>query len=235
MSLKWSNFVASLISGAAYIPVTLKMTAIIFVISLFLGLVIATVRFYKVPVISQILAVFTTIYMGIPVMLAINVYYLAWYTMFPTIIKIFHLHKTLRDINFSIVAYVTLILSTMTILSEVFRGAYQSIDKLQFEAGYSIGLTKMQTLRRIILPQLVPVVMPNMLNMLTGTLKNMSIIFVIGLYEVMQGALIPCNKTYSYVEGYLAAAVIYWALVFVIERIGNVIEKKSVRFRRRAL
>lgn len=235
MSFNPDYFKECIIEGAKYIPITLKMTAIIFVASIIFGLIIATVRFYKIPVISQILATFVTIYLGIPMMLAINVYYLVFSTFYNRVVQFFNLSVTIRDADFSIVAYFTLIVSTSCWISETFRGAYKAIDKTQFEAGYSIGLTRFRTLTRIILPQIVPIVLPSMVNWLTGTLKGISMISVIGLYEIMNGAIVPCVKTYSYVEGYVAAAVIYWIIVVIIEQAGKLIEKRSGKYRRQTI
>ena len=235
MSFNLDYLKECIIAGAEYIPVTLKMTAIIFVVSVVLGLVIATVRFYKIPVLSQILATFVTVYLGVPTMLAINVYYLVFSTFYNSVAEFFNLSTTIRDANFNIVAYFTLIISTACWISETFRGAYKAIDKVQFEAGYSIGLTKFRTLTRIVLPQVVPIVLPSMVNWLTGTLKNMSMIYVIGLYEIMNGALVPCIRTYSYVEGYVAAAIIYWIIVVIIEQAGKILEKRSGRYRRQGV
>lgn len=235
MAFSLDNLKDSLISGAQYIPVTLKMTVIVFVISVLLGLIIATIRFYKVPAASQILAAFVTIYLGIPMMLAINVYYLIFTTSYNGIAEFFHLSTTLRDANYVIVAYLTLILETACRTSETFRGAYKAIDKIQFDAGYSIGLTKFRTLTRIIIPQLVPIVMPSVVNWITGTLKGISMISVIGLYEIMNGALVPCIQTYSYVEGYMAAAIIYWILVVIIEQVCKRVEIRGGKYRRQSV
>lgn len=221
-------------AGIQYIPVTLKMTVIIFVVSCIIGLLVATLRFYKVPVVSQCLAGFITIYLGVPIMLAINVYYLMFSTFYTPVMNFLHLSRTIRDANFNLVAYFTMIMSMSCMFSEIFRGAYRAIDKLQFEAGYSIGLTEFKTLTRVIFPQMIPVILPSMINSLTATLKNMSMVSIIGIYEVLNGSLVPCVKTYSYVEGYVAAALIYWAMVVIIEQIGKRVEKNSGKFRRLA-
>ena len=74
MSFSVSSFWESLVSALAYAPVTIKLTAITFVVSLVLGTIIATIRYYKVPVLSQIFAVFVTVYLGLPTMVAILLY-----------------------------------------------------------------------------------------------------------------------------------------------------------------
>lgn len=230
-----SYFKDCILSGLKYLPFTLKFSLIVFVASSFFALVVATVRFYKVPVLSQFFTGFTTLYLGIPLVLALNVYYVAYISWYNDFAAFFHTGKTIRDGNFTTVAYIALILSFSCMISETFRGAYKTVDRTQFEAGYSIGLTRFGTLRRIILPQVVPAVLPAMINWLAGIIKATSFVSIIGLYEIMNGAIAPCINTYSYVEGYVAAALLYWAVVVIVERLGKLAEKHTAKYRRQAI
>lgn len=235
MSFNVSYLWECILEGIKYIPVTLKMTVIVFLVSVILGFLVATVRFYKVPVFSQFFNGFITIYLGIPMILALNVYNLAFVTFYNPIMRFLHINSTIRDAKVTTVAYFAMILGTVCFVSEIFRGAYQAIEKIQFEAGYSIGLSKTRTLSRIIVPQIIPVVLPGMVNSFAGTLKGMSMLSVIGICEIMNGSLIPCVETYSYVEGYVAAALLYWVLVIIIEQVGKWIEKYSSKYRRQVV
>lgn len=232
MTIRLDYLLECLKAGAAYIPASLQMALIAFALATVIGFFIATVRFYKVPILSQLLAFFTTVLMGIPNVLALNVIYLFFTLTINDVAIALGLPFTIKDFNFRLVAYITIVSSVSIVLSEYFRGAYKAIDRTQFEAGYSIGMTKAKTLQRIIIPQIIPVVLPNMVNMLAGTVKNISLISAIGLMEVMGGCLIPCARTYSFLEGYIAAALIYWAIVAIIEQAGRLLEKRSSRFRR---
>lgn len=232
MSFSIQHFLNCLLTGIRYIPNTVKMTIVVFIISILLGLLVATIRFYKIPVLSQFFAVFVTIYLGVPVLLAINVYYLIYVMFYNDIASFLHLNSSIRDANFAIVAYVTLILTSSCMMSDTFRGAYSSIAPVQFEAGYSIGMSKPRTLMRIIIPQIFPVVLPNMINWFVNILKNMSILFVVGIYDIMNGSLIPCADNYSYAEGYVAAALIYWAVVVIVEYVGNLLEAHSTIYKK---
>lgn len=227
MSFSVQHFLNCILTGIRYIPNTLKMTIVVFVISILLGLLIATIRFYKIPVLSEVCAAFVTIYLGVPILLAINVYYLIYVMFYNDIAAFLHLNTSIREASFSIVAYFTLVLASSCMMSDTFRGAYSSIEPVQFEAGYSIGMSKPRTLIRIILPQIFPVVLPNMINWFVNILKNMSILFVVGIYDIMNGSLIPCADNYSYAEGYVAAALIYWGVVVIVEHLGKFLEVRS--------
>lgn len=232
MTFQSENFIESLKNAVPYIPVCLKLIFISFALSLIIGTVIAAIRAYKIPVLSQILSVVVTVYMGLPIMVALVIYNLLFMTTYDQIAQILHLSKNISEVDPIIVGYIALTLSTTCIASENIRGAFHAIEQVQFEAGYSIGLTKMQTLVRIILPQMVPVVIPGLINLLVGTIKGSNLVSAVGIIEIMAGALIPCARTYSYLEGYLAAAVIYWILTIVVEQAAKQLEKHSGRFRR---
>ncbi len=120
----------------------------------------------------------------------------------------------------------------MCSISEAIRGALLSIDKGQDEAGYSVGLTKVQTIRRIIIPQMIPAAIPTLINHVVGLIKASSVVMAIGIIEIVAGATIPSSRTYSFFEGYVAAAVIYWAFTIMIEYLAKVLRRHTGRFRR---
>lgn len=220
-------------SALSYAPATIKLTIIVMVVSVIIGTLIAIIRFYRVPVISQILAFLITAYQGVPVMVALVLFNLIFLTEYQSVAAFFHISKDISEVNVIYVAYVVLILNEVCIVCETVRGALLGVDRVQFEAGYTIGLTKSQTLRRIILPQIVPTLIPSMTNHTVGTIKGSNLISQIGITEIMTAAIIPCVATYSYLEGYIAAAAVYWMVTMVFEILFKVLEKKSGKFRRK--
>ncbi len=235
MSFSISNFLEALVSAFKYAPVTIELTAITFVVSLVLGTVIATVRHYRVPVISQILSVFVTVYMGLPMMVALLLYNLLFMTFYNDFANAFHISIPISDVNPIIIGYFALILGTSCNLSESVRGAFRGIDKTQYEAGYSIGLTRMGTLLRVIFPQMVPILLPGMQNSLIGLLKASNLVSAIAVIEIMQGALLPSLLYYSYLESYVAAALVYWLIGIAIEVAAHFAEKNSGKYLRKSI
>lgn len=227
MGFNFSYFVASFKQAFLYVPVTIKIMLVTFVVSFIIGTIIGAVRFYKIPFFSKFLSIFVTIYMGLPVTVALVLYNLIFLTCYNDFANFFHINKQISDINPIFVAYIALIAGYSCNLSETVRGNLRSIDKTQFEAGYSIGLTKLQTFRNIIFPQMIPNMIPGLLNNLIGILKGTNLVSTIGITEVMVAALYPCQETYSYLEGYLAAAAVYWIIGIVIENIGHFVIKFS--------
>ena len=195
-----------LLSGVVYIPVTLKLALIPLAIALFLGTLIALARIFKVPVVEKVFKIFVAIYSGIPVMVTLLLFHLIY-------LSCFNPGKN----GTMLLAYFTFTLSRTIIVSESVRGAFLSIPKGQYEAAYACGLSTFQTLKRIVIPQMIPVALPTLTNNTLGSIKNTSIVMVLGIVDILNGSTIPCADTYSYVEGYVAAAIIYWAVNAVVE------------------
>lgn len=119
-------------------------------------------------------------------------------------------------------------------MAEVFRSAYEAVDKGQREAAVSIGLTEFQAFRRIILPQCVRVAIPNFTNALISLMKEGSLAYTIGLIDIMgKGQLIIGQNQGSYsLEVYLALFILYWVLTILIEKGSGLLERHLSKGRR---
>ena len=209
---------------------TIELTAVTFVVSLILGTAIATIRYYRVPVLSQFFSLFVTLYLGLPTMVALLLYNLLFMTFYTDVAAALHISVPISEVNPIIIGFFTLIIGTTCSVSESVRGAFRGIDKVQFEAGYSIGLSRFKTLTRIVFPQMVPIILPGMQNSLIGLLKASNLVSAISVIEIMAGALLPSLLYYSYLEGYVAAALVYWIIGIGIEVLGHFAEKYSGRY-----
>lgn len=113
------------------------------------------------------------------------------------------------------------------IMSEVVRSAYESIDKGQYEAGVSVGLSAFQVYSRIIAPQALVVAIPNFGNALIALFQEGALAYTIGLIDVVGKAelIIASNYDAHALEIYLALAIIYWVLSISIEQFFLRVEK----------
>jgi L-cystine transport system permease protein len=225
-------FYDSLRSGIQYLPNTFQLTFIPIVIALILGTVIAVIRVYRIPFLAPLLVVLITLYQGIPLVVALMIYHLLFIAEFNDFAAALHLDTSMADINLIWIGIFALSLQATCYMEESIKGAFFSVDKGQYEAGYSVGLTKLQTLRRIIIPQVIPVALPMLTNNIVGAIKGSSIVMVIGITEVLAGSVIPSSKTYAFFEGYIAAALIYWIFTILVEKIAARIEKRGDKYRR---
>ncbi|ACV21425.1 L-cystine transport system permease protein tcyL [Slackia heliotrinireducens] len=231
MSLSFDRLVACLASGIQFLPATLALTAIAILTGLLVGGAMALFRTYRVPVLSQISAVFVTMYSGIPVMVALVILNLLYLTQFDNVAAALGWNITVRDVSPFWVAAVAVTLTATVYVSEAVRGSVLSVDTTQYEAAYSVGLTKWQTIRRIVIPQFIPVFIPMLCTNIIGTMKSTSIVMTVGVMELLNGSLLPSMKNYSFLEGYIAAALVYWAISILIEAISRYAEKRTGEFR----
>jgi len=86
-------------------------------------------------------------------------------------------------------------------------------------------------LRRIVIPQADPVAVPVLCNNLIGLVKASSIMYLITVRDILNGTLITASSNYRYLDAYIAAALVYWGLILIIELLSRILEKRMGRFR----
>ena len=215
MTFNLAYLKTSLLAAIPYIPVTLALAFVPMIVGLLLGFIVATVRVYRIPFFAPLFRLLVTVYSGIPDMVSLLLFNLLYITLFPPVAW-----------GGLAVVLLTFSLDRIVYQSEAIRSAYLSIPRRQYEAAYASGLTEWQTLKRIIIPQIIPVALPPMTSHIVGAIKNTSIVMVVGVYDVLNSALKPCMDTYSFIEGYVAAAIIVWVINALVEFILTRTEKK---------
>ena len=120
-------------------------------------------------------------------------------------------------------------------MAETIRSSIEAVDRGQFEAARSVGMTSFQVYTRIIIPQTFVIALPNLGNSLISAVKDTSLMFVAGLVDVMAKAKIIGARAYNYLEVYIAAALIYWGTCLLIEIVFRLLEKKLGNFKRKVV
>ena len=120
----------------------------------------------------------------------------------------------------------TLALNSGAYMSEIIRGAFLAVDRGQIEAAKSINLTRMQTLRLIVIPQAVPVAVPGIVNNLIDAIKGSSLAFTIGILDITAVAKIQAGITFRYFEAYMSMVIMYWLIVLALEQLQKRCEDK---------
>ncbi|MGX2950353.1 amino acid ABC transporter permease [Ursidibacter sp. B-7004-1] len=114
--------------------------------------------------------------------------------------------------------------------SETIRAAILSVPKGQWEAGYTIGMTYMQTFRRIIAPQAIRVAVPPLSNTFIGLFKDTSLASVVTVTEMFRVAQQVANMSYDFLPVYIEAGLIYWCYCWVLFLIQARLEKRFDRY-----
>jgi len=123
-------------------------------------------------------------------------------------------------------ALVVMSMNIAAYMCEIIRGGLSSIDKGQTEGAIALGLTPSQTNRYVLLPQAIKNTLPAILNEYIVSLKDSSILNVIGLTELFGAITMATNVNYFKIEGYLLVSVIYLLLTFLLTLIITLITKK---------
>ncbi|WP_417843423.1 amino acid ABC transporter permease [Thalassospira sp.] len=164
---------------------------------------------------------------------AIASFYTSFFRGLPLLMQIYLIYLGLPQLGYIIDAVpagiIALSLCYGAYMTEIFRSGIQSIDRGQWEAARSIGFGFGITMRKIILPQALPVIIPPTGNQFISMLKDSSLVSVIGVWELMFLARTLGQKTFNHMEMLISAAMIYWILSIVLELIQSRIEKHYAR------
>ena len=235
MSFKFEVMSQSLQVASQYIGTTLFMAITAIVIGVILGLGIALIRLYRIKGLSQFFQVVVTLLKGIPMVLIILALYLIASKQFDVWSESMNWSLRFRDFNMVWIAISALSLLATINSSEIFRGAFAAIKKGQFDAAKSMGMTNLQTIRRVLLPQAIPISLPMFSNLLISLIKASSLASMVSVVDVFAAAKITAQQNYRFLEAYVAVAVIYWGISLVIEKGAQMLEQRMTRKLRRAI
>lgn len=221
------DYMAQLIPRvAAGIPVSLSIACVSFIFGIMLGFVIALIKIYRVPAAMQIAQVYVSFMRGTPLLVQI---FLSYYGI-PLVLRylngIYGWNIDISSIHAITFMYISFSLNVGAYLSETIRAALLSVSRGQIEAAESIGMTTAQTLRRIIIPQAAVVAVPNLGNSFIALLKDTSLAFAASVPEIIGQAKIAAARTSRFFEAYIVAALIYWLICIVFERLVILSEKR---------
>lgn len=200
------------------LPTTMLLTLIPLFVGILLGLCFAIIRRFQIPFLAAFLRHASKIFKGIPAILLVL---MTNYLVLKPIDYLAQYHtwaQPLQSLNKIYIGIIALSIYAVVQVSETFLSALLAIDNGQYEAAYSIGLSRRQALKRIVIPQAVPVALPMLCNNVIGILKSTSIVYLISVNDILSAAMNSASVNFRYLEAYIAAALVYWALCFLIER-----------------
>ena len=135
-----------------------------------------------------------------------------------------------RDATTFEAAVVTFILNYAAYFAEIFRGGLQSVPQGQYDGAKVLGLTRWQTMRKIVLPQVVKIVMPSVGNEVVTLVKDSSLVYVIGLGDLMRAGNIAASRDVTLMP-YLLVGLLYLLLTALATVIQRRVETKMNYYR----
>ena len=201
----WDRFYENIPKILPYLSVTFSIVVYATVFGFLLGMVIVLVQIKKIPGLSQLVKVYVSFMRGTPMLVQLMLVYYGIPALLDPVLGT-RINREWGAVNF---AYVTFILNQGAFLSAIFYSAITSIPYGQTEAGLSAGLTEFQTFYRIVLPQMVKTALPPFGSDLVGLFQNSSLVFLIGVTDIMGRAKTIGTATKHVLEAYVFVVIIY--------------------------
>jgi His/Glu/Gln/Arg/opine family amino acid ABC transporter permease subunit len=207
-SLVWENR-SELLRG---LLTALEVSAVALVISVVVGLVLATARMGKPPL-SWLAAIYINVFRGVPALVSV--------------IWVYFGVSLVIGINFTVfqAGVIALVLLYGAFISEIYRAALEAIPRGQREAGLALGMHPLRVFGQVVLPQATKIAVPNLGSMFIGMVKDTSTFTVIGLLEVVRVTQNLNSTTFQPFVLYTAAASLYVIAAFAIDFVFRAIEK----------
>ena len=197
-----------------YVPLTLFMAVAGMVFALILASLLAVERVVKVPVLDWLVIVFISFFRGTPLLVQLFLFYFG----LPQVLSF------LTNISGVTAAIMGLTLHFSAYMAESIRAAIMGVDRSQWEAAQSIGMTQGQMMWRIILPQAARIAAPTLVNYFIDMIKGTSLAFTLGVTEMMGAAQKEAAGSFLYFEAYLVVAMIYWVIVEALSQMQKRLE-----------
>ena len=186
-----------------YLPLTLGMAAAAMVDALILAVVLAMVRVLRIPGLDQLVQGFVSFFRGTPLLVQLFLFYYGLPQIVPAFTAINGIQAAIAGLTLHFSAY----------MAESIRAAILGVDRSQWEATQAVGMTQLQAMRRIILPQAARVAAPTLLNYFIDMIKSTSLAFTLGVTEMMGAAQKEAASSFRYFEAFLLVAIFYWVVV----------------------
>ncbi|WP_256760920.1 amino acid ABC transporter permease [Cohnella sp. WQ 127256] len=221
-SFLWTAFIKLLPA----VPTTINITVVSVLCGFIIGTFVALSRIYKVPVLNQISTVYVTIIRGTPMLTHLMILYVGLPLLIDGLGKEFG--WSFRSVSIPMIgfAYISFSITAGAYFSEVIRSGMQAVNKGQLEAAHAIGMTTPQALRRIVFPQAFAAALPNLSNSVIGMLHGSTLAFTVSVVDINAQAQIVASTNWKFFEAYLAAALVFWGLTILIERLTALLEKR---------
>ncbi|MGE9834385.1 amino acid ABC transporter permease [Streptococcus orisratti] len=199
----------SLLNGAV---VTLQVFFIVIVLSIPLGAILAFLMQVKFKPLQWLLTLYVWVMRGTPLLLQL----IFFYYVLPSV------GITFDRMPAAILAFV---MNYAAYFAEIFRGGIEAIPKGQYEVAKVLKFTQLQTIRFIILPQVIKIVLPSVFNEVINLVKDSSLVYVLGVGDLLLASKTAANRDATLAPMFIAGAI-YLILIGVVTILSKRVEKK---------
>ncbi|MGX8007544.1 ABC transporter permease [Mesorhizobium sp. ORM8.1] len=194
--------------------VTIALALATLPIGLVIGFFVAFAKQHEEPALRLAGNIYTTVFRGLPELVTLFLFFFGMPILLQYLVRLFNPDATI-DVNSFIAGMIVLSLIFSSYASEVFLSAFRAIPKGQYEGGYAIGLSKWQTMRLVVLPQLIRIAFPGLENCWLSLLKDTSLVSVVNLAETLRNAGVAARVTKHSFLFYSVAALVFLVLAIL--------------------
>ena len=198
---------------------SLTLTVASLIVALILALIFTIILTLKTPVLVWLVRGYITLFTGTPLLVQM---YIAYFFL-PMVIP------ALNNIDKIYTVIFALVLNSSAYVSEIIRSGITAVDNGQMEAARSLGMSYSHAMRKIIMPQAIKNILPAVGNEFVVIIKESSILYTIGIYELTYQANKLASTNYRYLETLMISALIYFVLTFVTSQLLAVLERRMHR------
>lgn len=221
----WERMGSAAIQILPCLWVTVKVVFIADLAGIILGLFISEVRMKRAPVLYQIATVFISFMRGTPLIVQL----MLSYYFIPRLLGIFGINAVRwPKLVFAYIAYG---LNQTAFVGEMFRSSIEAIPPGQIEAARSLGFKGLQTYRHVIIPQMIRIVLPAFGNDFVGLFQGTSLVYLLGIMDVLGRAKAVGTFSGHYLEPYLIALIICVIISLVLNFGFSRLEKHLEKWR----
>jgi polar amino acid transport system permease protein len=192
--------------------VTVKISILAFIFALLVGIVVGVSRSNSKKL-NRLFAPYVEVFRGTPLL-----------------IQLFFIYYGLPSLGLKMNNYtagvIGLGLNGGAYISEIIRGALYSVERGQQEAAYSLGLSWLQSMMYIIIPQAIRVAIPPLVNSLSATIKESSLVSVLAITELTRVSQLVYTRTFRAFEVYLAVGALYFIMIYFASYFSKYLERK---------
>lgn len=199
---------------------TVRVTVISLVFAVVIGIITCLFGMAKIRLLRWIAKFYIWIIRGTPMLVQAMYIYLA----VPQLVQL--ITGSQFTISIFAASLMTLTLNAGAYMAEIFRGAIEAVNKGQMEAARSLGLSYGQSMVKIILPQAVRICLPSLVNQCIITLKDSTILYAIGLSEIMYYGKIYVGRTFEVFATYTWIALFFLVIISILSFVSRRIERR---------
>ena len=204
-------------------PMTIGVSLFAVLLGAIVGMFFALLRTSKVKILQIIAKIYIEIVRGTP--LVVQALIMAYGV--PFLIK--STGGEFKWANLIIPALIVCGLNSAAYMAEVIRGGIQAVEKGQIEAAQSLGMSKSQVTRIIVLPQAFKIALPSFGNEFVTLIKETAVLSYVGVVEVLRSAALWNASTFEPFPAYIGAALVYLMMTYPLSKIFASVEKKMAQ------